>query len=639
MPSLTFSSSFFSPFHAHQRQPPQQQQQLLDDIFADVDLAERDEDEEEEEKLETGTRDADGTKKKKAKEDDGGGRGNQNPNPNGAAGTSEWDTPMTMTMPRGGGAAAAAATRTATDRSTERLLIPWRLPPPSLRSHLLRLHNEILSFWAFTRPTRREALARTAAAQKLRSLVSAIWPGEEVAVEVFGSSATGLALPGSDIDVVVRGATGGGDAATRLRALAAALARSGVARDLQLISRARVPLVKYVDAASGLPVDVSFDEEGGPAAARRAVSALDSLPAARPLLSVLKAALAQRDLNEVYTGGLGSYALLVMVVAFLQGHRSRYYGGGGGGKQKRPATTATATTATTKKSSSSTAASPLEPCLGTLILEFCALYGRQLDYDNVGVRMLMEEEEDKESKAKEKEKANLVGGVFFAKTKQQRANSPRPGALTVLDPCDPANDLSGGSFHVARVRSAFDHIGTLLSTPLPEGAVGGGERCSLLARCIRVDGALRGREREGDAPFSSSSAAAEEEEEEEEEEDGAPRGEREQEDSGKKRRRAPLPPPLPRSSPPQRRQQEAGRKKREAREGEQEEGEFGGGGGSCFPRGDGGGGRGGGGQQEQQRNYYQQQHRTHHNQQQQQQQYYRARGGGGRGRGRGRGRF
>ena len=69
MPSLTFSSSFFSPFHAHQRQPPQQQQQLLDDIFADVDLAERDEDEEEEEKLETGTRDADGTKKKNAKED------------------------------------------------------------------------------------------------------------------------------------------------------------------------------------------------------------------------------------------------------------------------------------------------------------------------------------------------------------------------------------------------------------------------------------------------------------------------------------------------------------------------------------------------------------------------------------------
>ena len=385
-------------------------------------------------------------------------------------------------------------------------LIPWHLPPPSLRSHLLRLHNEILSFWAFTRPTPKETLARAEAAQRLRSLVSAIWPGEGVAVEVFGSSATGLALPGSDVDVVVRGATGGGDAATRLRALAAALARSGVARDLQLITRARVPLAKYVDAASGLKVDASFDAEGGPAAARRAVAALDALPAARPLLSVLKASLAQRGLSEVYTGGLGSYALLVMVVAFLQGHRSRYAAGsagggdGGGGEQQQRARKKKSGSS---PSSSSSSASPLEPCLGTLILDFCALYGRQLDYDRVGVRMLMEAEEGEEQREggkrkdgseRKRRREGAVGGVFFLKTEQQRKNSPRPGALSVLDPCDPSNDLSGGSFHVSRVRSAFEHMGSLLATPLPEGAVGGGERCSVLARCIRVDGALRGRE-------------------------------------------------------------------------------------------------------------------------------------------------
>ena len=519
---------------------------------------------------------------------------------------------------KGGTAAAAAAAETTTTTTRSgggEALIPWHLPPPSLRSHLLRLHNEILSFWAFTRPTRLETRARAEAAQRLRSLVSAIWPGEGVLVEVFGSSATGLALPGSDVDVVVRGATGGGDAATRLRALAAALARSGVARDLQLITRARVPLVKYVDAASGLAMDASFDAEGGPAAARRAVAALGALPAARPLLSVLKASLAQRGLSEVYTGGLGSYALLVMVVAFLQGHRSRHgasgAGGGGGGaeqgkqqqqQQQRNAAATTTRGGSSSSSSSAAAASPLEPCLGTLILDFCALYGRQLDYDKVGVRMLMEEEEEEEEESRggggggggkgerKRSAADLVdgGGVFFAKTEQQRANSPRPGALTVLDPCDPSNDLSSGSFHIARVRSAFDHMGTLLATPLPEGAVGGGERCSLLARCIRIEGALRGR----DSPFFMAEGG------------GGGREEREE-----RPRRGP-PPPLPRSAL-------GGHNRRRE--------DF-----ASFPR-----GGGGGGGEQQQHGYYQ----LPQHYQQQQPQFYRPRGGGGGGGGGGGRRF
>jgi non-canonical poly(A) RNA polymerase PAPD5/7 len=33
---------------------------------------------------------------------------------------------------------------------------------------------------------------------------------------------------------------------------------------------------------------------------------------------VLKQFLLQRDLNEVYTGGIGSYSLILMIVSFLQ---------------------------------------------------------------------------------------------------------------------------------------------------------------------------------------------------------------------------------------------------------------------------------------------------------------------------------
>lgn len=38
----------------------------------------------------------------------------------------------------------------------------------------------------------------------------------------------------------------------------------------------------------------------------------------RPLVLVIKQFLAQRNLNEVFTGGLGSYGILLMVYSFLQ---------------------------------------------------------------------------------------------------------------------------------------------------------------------------------------------------------------------------------------------------------------------------------------------------------------------------------
>lgn len=149
---------------------------------------------------------------------------------------------------------------------------------------------------------------------------------------------------------------------------------------------------------------------------------MDSLPPMRPLVMVLKVFLQQRELNEasrarcpacmlvlpwvvcpaclsclpcpacftsstdssppppppntlspplqVYSGGLGSYALLVMVAAFLQLHPSRLqasaqrYGSGG-------------------KSSRALAAKDLEGSLGVLLVDFFRLFGRSLNNQEV----------------------------------------------------------------------------------------------------------------------------------------------------------------------------------------------------------------------------------------------------------------
>ena len=64
----------------------------------------------------------------------------------------------------------------------------------------------------------------------------------------------------------------------------------------------------------------------------------------------------------MYTGGIGSYGLLVMVAAYLQAHPSQ-----------RPL------------SSRSRLTGPLEGSLGALLLDFFRLYGKSLHTEQVGV--------------------------------------------------------------------------------------------------------------------------------------------------------------------------------------------------------------------------------------------------------------
>jgi len=45
---------------------------------------------------------------------------------------------------------------------------------------------------------------------------------------------------------------------------------------------------------------------------------MQEFPALPCLVLVLKQFLNQRDLNDVYTGGLGSYSLILLIVSFFQ---------------------------------------------------------------------------------------------------------------------------------------------------------------------------------------------------------------------------------------------------------------------------------------------------------------------------------
>lgn len=323
--------------------------------------------------------------------------------------------------------------------------VPWLVVLRGISSPSLRLHSEIVEFCRFLEPSPEESAARHAAIQRVHTIVGSIWP--EANVEIFGSFATGLYLPTSDLDAVILDSDCD-DIASGLKALATALARRGVARNIQVISKARVPIIKFEESESGYAFDVSFDVANGPEAASNIRGVMDKLPPMRPLVMVLKVFLQQRQLNEVYSGGVGSYALLVMVACFLQTHML---------SSRTPWTP-------NNTRNNSSKLPPMESNLGTLLIDFFRLYGRTLQHTFVGVSCRR-------------------GGGFFNKRSKGFHNEDRPYLLAVEDPNDPSNDLGKNSYNVSRARMAFDYAYCRLTAP----ASG---RESMLHRIIRLDSAL-----------------------------------------------------------------------------------------------------------------------------------------------------
>ena len=333
--------------------------------------------------------------------------------------------------------------------------VPWLGALDGISSPLLRLHQEIVEFGRFVAPSPEEAAARNDSIARIQAVVQSIWPS--ATVEVFGSFATGLYLPTSDLDAVILN-SGCTNIPSGLKALANALTRRSLAKNLQLIAKARVPIVKFEEAESGYLFDISFDVANGPEAAANVRALMDTLPPMRLLVTVIKVFLQQRELNEVYSGGLGSYAVLVMVASFLQMHPSRGYKGGSKSSSKSDR----------KGNKNNQPRDTLESNLGVLLVDFLRLYGRALSHTSVGVSC-------------------RKGGGYFSKRNKGFLVEERHYLLAIEDPNDPENDLGKNSFNASRARAAFDYAYCRLKAPSREGE-------SLLHRIIRLDPALFLRE-------------------------------------------------------------------------------------------------------------------------------------------------
>ncbi|KAG0217992.1 hypothetical protein BGX33_008853 [Mortierella sp. NVP41] len=268
----------------------------------------------------------------------------------------------------------------------------------------MMLTQELKDFVDYLSPTPEEHQVRKYVTQWIAKVVSDLWPDSEL--HVFGSYDTQLYLPSSDLDLVVLRPRefNKGD----LPRLKEHLIRANVAvaRDITVIGKAKVPIIKLKERVSQIPIDISFNITNGIESAQIVRKYMETTPALRPLTMLIKHFLMLKGHNEVFQGGIGSYTTMIMILSFLQMHPQ-------------------------------VQANKIDPedNLGVLLIEFFELYGLCFNYQNVGLSV-----------------AN--GGSYFAKPQNTHGGHERL-LLSSIDPNDPTNDTAKGSYNLRQIREVF----------------------------------------------------------------------------------------------------------------------------------------------------------------------------------------
>ncbi|KAH8116996.1 hypothetical protein DFH11DRAFT_1578575 [Phellopilus nigrolimitatus] len=276
----------------------------------------------------------------------------------------------------------------------------------SCRNVAQMLHAEVEAFLYYISPSPVEHEVREMIVQLISSSIKKTYP--DASILPFGSFETKLYLPSGDIDLVVQSdSIAYSDRVSSLRSLANIVRRTGITDKVTVIAKAKVPIIKFVTTYGRFSVDISLNQTNGVQAGKMINRFLDEFPALRALVLVIKSFLNQRSMNEVYSGGLGSYAIVCLAVSFLQMHP----------KLRR---------------------AEIDPArnLGVLVMEFFELYGKYFNYSETGISL-------------------RHGGSYFSKARRGWMDYNKRYLLSIEDPGDISNDISRGSFGIKSVRQTF----------------------------------------------------------------------------------------------------------------------------------------------------------------------------------------
>jgi non-canonical poly(A) RNA polymerase PAPD5/7 len=287
------------------------------------------------------------------------------------------------------------------------------VPSNIYHSYVLpRLHNEILDFHDFVSPTTKEHQVRFNLVDRVQNALGENrFPYDTGRIFCFGSFPAGLYLPTADMDLVYtsdKHYNGGPkcmDFSSRsvvnstLRKAARRLEMVNMASNILCITKARVPIIKFVDRLTNIHVDISFENMSGVQAQATFQKWKAQYPDLIYMVVLVKQFLVMRSYNEVHTGGIGGFSIICLIVSYFE------HG-------------------------------PKSDNLGACFVGFLKYYG--LDFDLRTQRIQMHPP------------------AIVRKTSRGIDGRPeRPDGLSIQDPNLPENNISGGSHKAHEVFKAF----------------------------------------------------------------------------------------------------------------------------------------------------------------------------------------
>lgn len=298
--------------------------------------------------------------------------------------------------------------------SPEMRFTPWLngLPMTEYESQEQRLHDEIIAYLRYVEPTPAEVEARRRVTEKISELVRCrFWTCE---IKTFGSMAQNLYLPTGDSDLTVSTTQAYNDYSKKkgLFDLSRMLKEARMSNDAFVVTGAQVPILTFttVDSIGSLKFDISINSDDGLRAIPIIKEYVATLPVLRPLILVLKSYLSSQKLNSAATGGLGSFALMCMVISFIQTN-----------PHNRP---------------KDYFEKPMEAeSLGFLLMDFLQYYGREFPYQASYISVLQ-------------------GGIF-PKDAKGWVREAHPEALAIESPLDPEKDVARPCQKIGQIRAAF----------------------------------------------------------------------------------------------------------------------------------------------------------------------------------------
>lgn len=347
----------------------------------------------------------------------------------------------------------------------------------------LSLHDEITKFMLYIQPTKQEISVRDDLVNRFTRLIASF--KTNATVRPVGSYVTGLFIPTSDIDMVLvfneaRGSslfsTYPSYAKMELSSILYKLQGSGFASKVENVLQATVPLIRITDKKTGIEIDLTAADTHG-IKATKAVQKWTSGEDAeiiKILVTVVKMFLSIRRCGTTYTGGLNSYVLVWMVVAWVhlewKGNKPQSFAitdynpalNPALDRQERQAAAfdrmilklQTINLGSTQRlppkpiaTSSARAASQKHPPptdFGKILLQFFQFYGSQFDYYTRAIQI-------------EPRPAYVAKILPYSRYVTQRY------LLAIFDPADDLIDMGSKAYGIKNVQESFREAYALIS--------------------------------------------------------------------------------------------------------------------------------------------------------------------------------